>query len=283
MSSRSDPTLAQEHPAVLPWLNEDLAPNGRVVRDNFHDWFGKSQIRDAMGMPLVVHHGTGARIDAFDPTMTGLGNDQFGSGFYFTTDVKQAMGYQSARLSWSTAEKLGGTDCPNTIHACLSIQKPICLSASEENLRGILVTPQQAEKIIVKAPDVFDPDNSPLVNWIDHNGRRFNASDVRKIAKSYSELMSIENDFFSGSATAFREVVHAVTGFDGVEKTFPDGSRHFVAWFPEQIKSIHNAGLFLKNSPSITDADAALALTHASKAKLVAQPRERHRAAALAG
>lgn len=49
-----------------PWRNESIAPNGRLVCDNFRRWFGASQVIDERGEPLVVYHATDADFDAFE-------------------------------------------------------------------------------------------------------------------------------------------------------------------------------------------------------------------------
>lgn len=252
-----------------PWIDDAIAANGRPISLNFSEWFGDSKVT-AEGHPLVVYHGTGAKIEAFDPAITGLGNDQLGSGFYFTTDKDQACGYETALLPFSRADKIGGDKSPNTLEVFLSIKKPILLCAEKNNLRETHITASQAAKIIKFAPDILHPDNSPLANWIDNNGQPFVERDIKNVASSYSNLMSIEHDFFQHHATDFRKAVHLATGFDGVEKSFPDGSKHFVAWFPEQVKSVNNQGLFLKSSPSLTDADSEDALRKSTKAKSVA-------------
>lgn len=255
---------------VSPWICADLAPNGRSVCDNFRDWFAASHVIDGQGQPLPVHHGSGATIHAFNPAFTGMGNDQFGSGFYFTTDLDQAKGYETAKLpSIAGCEKLGGDSTPNTVSVFLRIQRPICLGICDESLSAVSVSARQAQAIIARAPHVLDPDSSPLVNWVDNGGQPFTAQQLKKVASGYSNLIAIENDFFTGCATQFRLAVHAATGFDGVQKSFSDGSQHFVAWFPEQIKSTQNCGLFLKGSASLCDAEAAVELRNAALAKEV--------------
>ncbi len=255
-----------------PWLDDSMAANGRPIQKNFFCWFGKSRVVHANGTPLVVFHGTGTKIEAFDPSLTGLGNDQLGSGFYFTTEIKQAKGYETAKLPFNANNKKpGGDSYPNTISAFLSIAKPIRLDVDQENLRHVCVTAKQAEEILKLAPGILHPDVSPLINWFDNGGKPFTFRQVKKVASSYTDLMSIENDFFAGQATAFRHAARAATGFDGVEKSFADGSKHFVAWFPEQVKSTANSGLFLPSSPSLTDEAAALALQSASKAKFAVE------------
>lgn len=221
------------------------------IDENFKNWFGESKVVDENGQPLVVYHGTGTTIEAFDPSFTGKGNDQLGSGFYFTTDTDQAKGYETATIPFSSEGKLGGTDNPNTVAAYVAIKKPIVLSADQENLRDVVITPKQAEAIIKRAPNIYDAEESPLVDWIDNGGKKFTVKDIANVAKNYENLMTLENDFFRDDATAFREAVFNATGYDGVVKDFANRTRHIVAWFPTQIKSVFNRGTFDPNNPNI--------------------------------
>lgn len=50
-----------------------------TVTPEFQRWFGKSQIREKDGTPLVVYHGTKADIVAFDPAKTEDGGLHFGT------------------------------------------------------------------------------------------------------------------------------------------------------------------------------------------------------------
>lgn len=72
---------------------------------------------------------------------------------------------------------------------------------------------------------------------------------IRSLSQEYEwNLMTLENDVFRGEASAFREAVNKVLGYDGVQINFPNGEKHFVAWFPEQIKSAtDNVGTFSGN------------------------------------
>jgi hypothetical protein len=204
----------------------------------FKKWFGDSKVVDEQGKPLVVYHGTGADIEAFDPDRTGKGNDQLGSGFYFTSDEDTAKGYAGEK--------------GNLTPSYLSIQKPIVLGAEQGSLSGVRLTAKQAEAIMLLAPNIFDAEKSPLVDWVDNGGKKFTKAHVARVATNYvDQLGSLENDFFRDNATAFREAVNKVTGYDGVSKVFPSGERHFVAWFPEQIKSVNNRGTFDANDPRI--------------------------------
>ena len=126
-----------------------------------------------------------------------------------------------------------------------------------ENLSEIKVTQKQAYEIIKRAPDIMDEENSPLGDFFDEyweNG----PSDamIRKVARHTDawDLLNLEHDWFRSDdgATAFRQAVHEVLGYDGVQVNFKNGEKHYVAWFPNQIKSAtDNVGTFDRNNPDI--------------------------------
>ena len=76
----------------------------------------------------------------------------------------------------------------------------------------------------MSAPNIFDENESPLTNWIDSGGKPYTKTQVISVAKNYDNLLHIQNDFFRNEGTAFRKAVNKATGFDGVEKTFADGT-----------------------------------------------------------
>ena len=212
----------------------------------FKKWFGKSQVRDEDGKPLVVFHGSGTSIEKFDYKFTDIGNDQLGSGFYFTTDESEAKGYTERRLDHE--EKPGGEENP-TVHATyLSIQHPLDAEASGD------ITPKQAREIIELAPDL----DSGLSNWgdVSHEGME---AVMEKAAAAYAiknenilmRLHSLSNDFFPGQVERFNAAVRYVLGYDGVKSNVSSEKTHYVAWFPEQVKAVDNRGTFDPKSRNI--------------------------------
>ena len=220
----------------------------------FKDWFGDwtsgraehSQVVDSQGRPLIVYHGTGTNIEEFLPEFTGKGNDQYGSGFYFTTDRETAEGYTTRALN--DQSKPGGTDNHNVIPAYLNIRNPLVVEARDTpNLYQIEVPASQAAKIIGKAPDIMDPENSILGDFFDdfwESGPK--RSMINRLAREYDwTLGSLATDIFRDHPTEYRQAVRDVLGYDGVQVNFPNGEKHFVAWFPNQIKhATENSGAF---------------------------------------
>lgn len=219
----------------------------------FRNWFGDSKVVDESGKPIPVYHGTGAKINQFNPEFTGRGNDQLGSGFYFTTNKEEALAYQTKQLP-SGEPKLGGIDRPNTVEAYLSIKKPIVVNGNNLMDTNVSLTQNQAYKIIKRSPKIMDAEESPLGDWFeayyDVGPKEYM---VRDVAKHYTgkSLASLENDFFRGDSTAYRHALNEVLGYDGVVTEFSNGTKHYVAWFPEQIKSVYNRGTWDATNPDI--------------------------------
>lgn len=219
----------------------------------FKAWFGDSKVVDENGEPLVVYHGTGAKINEFKPEFTGQGNDQLGSGFYFSTNKEDAEIYQTKQLPTGES-KLGGLDNPNIVSAYLSIQKPITIKGDTLVDSDVSLSQNQAYKILKYSPSIMDKEESPLGDWFEayyEVGPKEYM--VKNVATYYTgkSLLSLENDFFKGESTAFRNALNKVLGYDGVVKEFSNGQKHYVAWFPTQIKSIYNQGTWDATNPDI--------------------------------
>lgn len=232
----------------------------------FWEWFRNSKAVDKKGRPLVLYHGTGSleNCDVFKPEMTGFGNDQFGSGFYFTTNRVEASGY-STDVTPNVAEgvrKLGGDDSPGVLPVYLAVERPVIVEGHSLRDSDLNLSVTQAYAIIARCPGIRDLDNSPLGDFVDiWSAGEVTDQMLRKVAQNYAgrRALQLENDFFRDQAAAFREALRDVTKYDGATFYYNDGANgevncHFVAWFPEQIKSaLGNSGRFLADVPDITD------------------------------
>ena len=227
----------------------------RAFKTWFGDWTeGKgSKVVDENGRPLIVYHGTGTSIEAFDPAFTGKGNDQYGAGFYFTTDRKTAERYTTATINGQP--KLGGDDNPNVIPVYLNIRHPIVLDASETpNLYDFPISAAKARQIIAGHPKIMDPEESILGDFIEEYWETGPKKwMIDKLAREYDwTLGSLETDLFSGYPEEFHKAVKAATGYDGVQANFKSGERHYIAWFPNQIKhATENNGAYSRNDNRI--------------------------------
>lgn len=204
-----------------------------------------------------AYHGTGNLEDltAFDPAVTGKGTDQLGSGFYLTNDPEEASGYSENFRPPSDKEN---NRSPGVIPAHVAIRKPIKIGPKGMSLNDARVnlSHDQVKQIMGHAPNILDPDESPLGNHV-NTSRGVTPKMIHDIAKLYTgaQLHALENDMFRDDPTTYRRALHKVTGYDGVVKDFGDGRKHYVAWFPEQIKSaIGNRGTYDTNEADINKA-----------------------------
>ena len=101
---------------------------GRIITDApaFRAWFGDSKVVDENGAPLVVYHGTGADITAFDEGAVGA---NFGdeAGFYFTNNTRHSEGgngkvYEDMTSAGAYAKNAEGA--PNIMPVYVALQNP---------------------------------------------------------------------------------------------------------------------------------------------------------------
>lgn len=213
------------------------------------DKASRMQRAEMMGFDTseVYYHGTGnlENMEAFNPDLTGQGNDQLGSGFYFTNDPTEASGYSTAITAnvADGATKLGGDTSPGVSPVYLKLENPIVIEdgASLVESLDVDISQDQAFEILKRSPDIYDMENTPLWNWGDLGDGPVDDMMIEDVASNYTgaSLFSITNDFFSGEDTAFRQAIHDVLGFDGVIQKFDNGKVHKVAWFPEQVRSVN--------------------------------------------
>jgi GNAT superfamily N-acetyltransferase len=253
------PSLQKEKPTPVSDLQkrEEIvmfrAEKATPDTPEFNEWFKESKVVDENGNPIIVYHGTGSEITQFDPNYTGLGNDQLGSGFYFTTDKDEAHAYQTA-VNVPGGKKPGGVKAPNIVDAYLSIQNPLEVKGNNLNDTDLELTNEQVVAIMKKSPGLYDVDESPLGDWFDIWTEGIQEWMVSEVAENYEgpSLMSLENDFFRDNSTLFRETVNEILGYDGVHMLWASGKDHWVAWFPNQIKSASkNVGEYASSNPDI--------------------------------
>lgn len=221
-------------------------------------FFANSKVRDAHGELLPVYHGTGTTIRAFDFQYAGQGNDQYGGGFYFTSDFEMARGYMTDKLTGNDGKPLpkpGGEDDPNVVEAYLNFVNPIIIDGSEcSNLDCVDVSAEQAHKILRHLPslyrqkddeDVYNPLGDFFEDFWDE-GDDMKKEDflpfINRLAYGYFKDNPLKTlDIFFGTyVKELHEGVREAMGYDGVIVKFKNGINHYVAWFPNQIKRVDN-------------------------------------------
>lgn len=170
------------------------------------------------------YHGTPIEFETFDPAFIGRGNDELGSGFYFTDNFDTAKNY---------ALKAGDDEDRVVLVVEFDIDNPLPLEGG--------FTFSQIEQI-VRASSEFD---EVLTNFGDvaYEGE---AKVVRFAVKTYATtiegdtlmgLNALSNDFYQGREAEFLRAVNIASGYDGLIR--PKGDElHAVVWLPERIKIV---------------------------------------------
>jgi len=210
----------------------------------FRAWFGESKVVDEAGKPMVVYHGTKSPTEdmSFDFSKIGTNGRAEGAGFYFTTDQRIAEGYATGTL----------------LQTWLAIKKPMPFDQ-----KGFTAT--QLRKIVKRAAELeaeaqgSDIRDGFLSNYGDTYKSLSGAiADAAKlIAADELAVDQMGGMVGSGLSPEFvNKAVTEVTGFDGiVSKGFGNqdrgGGTIYVAFQPEQVKSVNNRGTFDPNDPNI--------------------------------
>lgn len=180
------------------------------------------------GYDIKAYHGTpNTEFTVFDKERVGKGNDQYGAGFYFTTDKTGASHYGN-----------------RVIDAALSIKNPIRFTATAESGRNlidadIMLTSEQAYEVVKRLPGIYDAEESPLGDYFDAYWE-VGAKDwmIRELAEQYRDVGYLDSDLFRNHPNELHEALRDVVGYDGVEVTFErTGEKFYVAWFDNQMKS----------------------------------------------
>lgn len=164
---------------------------------------------------IIAYHGSKDVIDDFKYEYTNQGNDQLGSGFYFTTDIHEAKGYGK------------------NVHKVELVFKKTLDADKIGN-----VTYAQIQKFIWKSPIKEDA----LSNWgdVEYEGRtkvldRAISEYVVKKENIVRGLFNLANDFYPNHIQEFNERIFGILGYDSIVKRH-ETSTHYVAFFPSQIK-----------------------------------------------
>lgn len=237
-----------------PWQNNDLAPNGNSVRENFLKWHGNSQILSAQGEPLVVFHGTNQPLDRFAMDRLGSSTSSVSSreGIWFTSSpdvaaeyadkasrhlIADAVAHQATfdRLlkELTAAENRGDWDRADKLTADIERHD---LDAINEGSTGQCILPVY---LSVQKPFIVDVKG-------DVHTTGLGAEIMCKARESGHDGVV----FLNTADTDSRAVSH-----------------HYTVFRPEQVKSTFNCGLFLSDSSELTDVLASLALQRAAHAR----------------
>lgn len=96
-----------------------------------------------------------------------------------------------------------------------------------------------------KDDDVYNPLGDYFVSFWDEDVGMQEADFLRYIKRLANRYFSdtdlkMLDIFFGTHVKELHKGVREAMGYDGVIVEFDDGIRHYVAWFPNQIKSVSN-------------------------------------------
>lgn len=184
---------------------ERIAQSEPALR-NFYKWFGDSKVIDSQGRPLVVYHGTDAEFDTFDISKFGqTDSGEFGKGFYFTG-------------SKNYAEEYGSIVMPVYLKITNAYTTKVGNNISEEKTERIKADGYDGVFVLSR------PDEYKISNFDSREEYEAAVADISKSGKYIVE-------------TVWK-------GDDVDEKTFVYSRVEYVAFEPNQIKSVDNRGTF---------------------------------------
>lgn len=198
------------------------------------------------GQLVKLYHGSQHEFTSFDPTTLGRGNDAWGNGFYFTDQQSVAQGYANE----------SGSPTANVKEFYLNLTNPIYVDGKEHmSLNEITFSRQVAANILKQHPNAYlqpsesDEEMSFLADYAPeywdketHTKEELNRM-IDNVAKEYfsdADWVSLESLYGREYGAAFLEAMRKETGHDGVIVDFGEDGKHYVAWFPEQMKLTSN-------------------------------------------
>jgi hypothetical protein len=187
-----------------------------------------------MGYNTPVYHGTNVKFNAFDSSKIGAHATGEGYGHYLATDKIVASGYSK------DGEK-GVMDLLYKSQKPLDSKAPTFNQAQTESILKQLLESEKTKY----TDEVSSYKDSYLSNLVDTYSMDENRA-IKEAAKilregnrdAVNQIAEISN-LFGDKEMVVRSVYNA-TGHDGIKvKNFGEGGDVYVAWFPENIRSVH--------------------------------------------
>lgn len=224
-------TKQAKTPKNVKYALPEIDSRGKKLTEQQRQFFSDSKVVDSKGNLQVVYHGTNNEFYTFNKELVGKGIDQFGAGYYFTTDKGGAENYGSRVLD-----------------VYLNIKKPFTITMTDsggglDQFYSRSLTKTQAYKILKMHPELYSTDNSPLGDW----SERFwtegaTESVIREVAAQMTQIGSFaDNSMFGYYPNEFHAAIKEVLGYDGVKVDLRNGESFYVAWEQNQIKDTANA------------------------------------------
>lgn len=190
-------------------------------------------------MKKIYYHGTPANFDMFDMNFAGKNSNQYGFGFYFTSDIEIAKGYA-----------LDKEDIGYIKTAKINLENPLIIDGVKEaNLAFYPISGGNANKILQYHPALYISQNdedemNPLCDYFEDfclDTRKLTKKDfqlyISKLAYEYyaPTNMKILDIFFTDYPNEFHKAIKEILGIDGLIIKFKTHEMA-VAWFSEQIE-----------------------------------------------
>lgn len=201
-----------------------IAKSEKALRA-FYKWFGDSKVVDSKGRPLVVYHGGKKGIKAF--------KDKYAiekGMFFFTDNYSLADEYRT----YNEAEY----DKTDVYDVYLKIEKPLKLTSYDD---------------LEKLAEAVHPDNQTLrLEWLEKEMKT--VSELRQDAYDEAWYMGHQTIYYRENIKEYANK----NGYDGIfnyEPTmrgaFSPYQKGYIAFSPNQIKSVDNRGTFDLNDNNI--------------------------------
>lgn len=189
----------------------------KVESKAFKNWFGESKAVDEAGKPIVVYTARRGDFEAFDPLKSE--GKSAGTGTFFSSSPAVAATYNTSSEH-------------NMVPAYLSLKKPFIVDFNGANWnRG-------GEDAIVKLADGSEDDLLSYFNAA--RDETVSTDDVARLAREQGyDGVIINNVMDHGPAGRF------------ATKEAEEPSTVYIAFKPEQIKSVFNKGEFDPTNPNM--------------------------------
>lgn len=199
----------------------------KIESKAFKNWFGESKVVDESSKPIVVYHARRGDFESFDPLKSE--GKSHGTGTFFSSSPDVAATYNTSSEH-------------NLVPAYLSLKKPFVVDFNGANWN------QGGSEALVKLPDGTDDD---LLSYFGAAmDETVSTDDVARLAREQGyDGVIINNVVDHGPAGRF------------ASKEAEKPTTIYVAFKPEQIKSVMNKGSFDPKDPRMLYGGAAVTVS----------------------
>jgi hypothetical protein len=245
------PVIAVSEPPTLETLPPTAAADNTSsasISPQQAEYFKDSKaVKD--GQLVTLYHGSRHEFTSFDPATLGRGNDSWGNGFYFTDQEGTAKGYAFE----------GNSPTANVKAFHLNLTNPMYVDGKEKmSLDDIEFSPAAVGRILKNHPSAYlqpgEEDEAGNTSFLEDYSPEYWDKEqhshaeltrmIDKVAKDNGQYgmswSSLESMYGREHGAAFLVAMQKETGHDGVIVDFGDAGKHFIAWFPDQMKLTSN-------------------------------------------